>query len=326
MKSHWRMVVFAFFALLLLGAYSAMAGQIDARTLRSQEKKAFEAGDALMDGLTTAAGRDITCENCLQLFRQTLDAVADMRAQHRADVFAIEANNANAKQKKVNLRHDMAVSTATRYAELQQGVSDWSGSLCGQCVPGRGGDRQAAMQKEFGDSRASIILSALADSLGKLRKASTALQRRFYAPTFGTAVDMTFEKWMAKPTGDNIEFAASCIDGMLVSLTLKSLAPANHIFDPLKSKDPEIVTWGNEPNTAAFALVDTDEMFLNPGFFWPGGPSIIIHEESHLLYNATDRGVHRYRRRGTVPPRNKGTSTLLDAYSITSLVDELAKM
>lgn len=324
MRGHFQTTVF-FILLFCFGI--AEAGQVDARTLRAQEKEVFESGDALMDILIAAAGRDMTCEGCRVEFQRTLATVMDTRVRHRSAVSETESDPTAGSQKKATMRFEAARTAGTVYTELRRRIPEANAGLCGKCPPPNDKARLAALKKEFGDSRGSIVASALADSLRMLRKASTALQRRYYDPTFGRAVDVTFQKWMAKPTNDNIRFAASCTDGILASLLRKSLDPGTYFCDPLKSGDPEVAEWGRDPNAAAFVVYGLEEIFLTPLFFTPQAwPSVFVHEESHLLYDATDRGEQRIRRGGMKPPRSKGTATLLDAYSIQSLVEELAKL
>ena len=307
---------------------AANAGQIDQRELYAREKEAAEAADSLAGVLISVSGKSTDCRACRAEFKRIADAVAEAQHKNRSEIAAALADDSVGHVQARARRLAAAEQAAADYAGLQKRVA--AKSLCGSCAGGGGNSRAADLEKEFGKRQAEAILASLNDALGSLRRAAHSMRRRWYDDGFGKRFDALFETWMGKPTIANMQLAADCLDGLFASLVVKNVDPAAHIKAPLKSGIQEIRDAATSGGVSAFVYFGITEaenhIFLGPGFFTYGlRGGTLIHEEAHLLYDATDKGNAQLRSGGYRPPTHKGRGAILDAYSIEAFVEQLAK-
>lgn len=322
-----RVAEFRFILAVLLLACrppSAHAVDVNARQLRELEKRAFEAGDGVVETLVAVSARGLDCDDCRKAFMRMVRTMTAARAEHRAAVLGTEADKSISGRRKRELRHAAAARAEEAYAALaaELGVG---GSLCGKCAPTEETGRMVVMRDIFGSpDRGQAVVSALGDALALLRRASTAMQRRLYDPGFRTKVDGLFNIWMAKPTGANTLLVSDRIDGLLMSLILKHLDPGAFFRYSTTYTDPKIKEISKTPGLIAFVVPGEAHLrqfiFINSEFFVePRSGGVILHEESHLLYNTTDKGMRGVR-------RHRGRAAMDDAYALESLVVKLNEM
>lgn len=325
MKVRWTTCAFV---LLVLFSGIAVCGDIEPEQLYAKEKGVFEAADEVMKTLIAVSGRNLPCQDCVAIFKDVLQEATVARKKHRDDIAAAMALSHRGRRP---VRMNSALETEKIYAGLLARIPDPTGSLCGACVPASGDARMDALKKEFGSRGGPTVNDSMAEALVRLHKAASVLQRRFYDPTFGKRLENVFAEWIAQPTEENLQLASDCIEGMMTSLILKNSNPAVHLRDAATFPKRHIRDFYNKEKPVAFVYFDSEEeddlIFICPSFFGePDKWGIIVHEEAHLLYDATDKGRRHVQRSGTKPPRYRGKAAIRDAYAIVSLIGRLNRM